>query len=167
MTRSQFAMAVLADEKWVENTARLLNRRLRYSADEARWLGLVRVFNQEIGLTLVRASALADEALTHPANEASVIVGRGENGSAGICIDLARFYSTHAAALSVALDMGGARRRGRRSTTPAKKGLLDRAARYGVDTDLLRAGLHLSPRKRLEQLDENAQFINAIRPVRS
>ena len=167
MTRSQFALAVLADEKWVENATRLLNKRLRYSAEEARWLGLVRVLNREVGLTLVRAAQLADEALRHPMTEVSVVVGRGEDESAGVSIDLARFHSTHAAALSAALDMGGARRRGRRSTMPAKKGALDRAARYGVDTDLLRAGLHLSPRKRLEQLDENAAFIKAIRPARS
>ena len=167
MTRSQFALAVRADEKWVENAGRLLNRRLRFSAEEARWLGLVRLLNQEVGLTLVRAAQLADEALKHPMTEISVVVGRGEDGTAGVSIDLARFYSTHAAALSAALDMGGARRRGRRSTTPGKKGVLERAKRYGVDIDLVRAGLHLSPRKRLEELDDNAAFIRAIRPVRS
>lgn len=167
MTRSQFAMAVLADEKWVENAARLLNRRLKYNAEEALWLGLVRVLIQEVGLTLARAAQLADEALKHQMTERSVVVGRGEDESAGVSIDLARFHSTHAAALSAALDMGGHRRRGRRSTIPGRKGVLDKAERYGVDIGLLRAGLHVSPRKRLEQLDENAQFINAIRPVRS
>jgi hypothetical protein len=167
MTRSQFALTVLADEKWVENAARILNMRLRYTADEARWVGLVRVLNQEVGLTLFRAASLADEAMKHPTSERTVVVGRSENESAAVSIDMARFYSTYAAALSAALDLGGARRRGRRSIRPAKKGALERAARYGVDTDLLRAGLHLSPRKRLEQLDENAAFIKAIRPVRS
>jgi hypothetical protein len=167
MMRSQFALAVLADEKWVENAARLLDKRLSYSAEEARWLGLVRVLNHEVGLTLARAAELADEALKHSMKEASVVVGRGANGGAGVFIDLARFYSTHAAALSAALEVGGGRRRGRRATTTGQKGLLDKAARYGVDIDLLRAGLHLSPRKRLEQLDENAAFIGAIRPMRS
>jgi len=167
MTRSQFALAVLADEKWVENAGRLLERRLRYSVEEARWLGLVHVLNQEVGLTLARSAALADETLKHPMTGGSVVVGRTENGSAGVSIDLGRFYSTHAAAFSAALYMGGSRRRGRRSTTPARKGFLKRAERYGVDIDLLRAGLHLSPRKRLEQLDENAAFISALRPMRS
>jgi hypothetical protein len=167
MMRSQFALAVLADEKWVENTARLLHKRLRYTAEEARWLGLVRVLNQEVGLTLFRAAALTDEALRHPTDEASVVVGRPENGSAGVLIDLARFYSTYAAALSAALDLGGARRRGRRSSVQKKNsGALERAERYGVDTGLLREGLRLSPRERLQKLDENAAFINAIRPVR-
>jgi hypothetical protein len=167
MTRSQFALAVLADEKWVENATRLLNRRLKYSAADARWLGLVRVLNQEVGLTLVRAAQLADEALRHQMTERFVVVGRREDESAGVSIDLARFHSTRATALSAALDMGGARRRGRRRTMPAKISALERAARYGIDIDLLREGLQLSPRKRLEQLDENAAFIRAIRPVRS
>ena len=167
MTRSQFALAVLADEKWVENASRILQKKLRYTAEEALWLGLVRVLSQEVGVTLAHAAQLANEALQHSTNEASVVVGRGENGSVGIWIDLARCYSTHAAALSAALDMGGARRRGRRRTNPAPRGRLERAERYGVDIGLLRAGIHLSPRIRLEQLDENAAFISAMRPARS
>lgn len=166
MTRSQFAMAVLADEKWVENASRLMDKRFRYTPAEARWLGLVRVLNQEVGVTLFRAAELADEALRHAPDEGSVIVGRA-GGSAAVSIDLARYHSTYAAALSAALDLGGARRRGRpRATLPQKTRTLDRAAQYGVDIDLLREGLRLSSRERLQQLDDNAAFINAIRPVR-
>ena len=166
MTRSQFAIAVLADEKWVENAGRLMARQFRYTAEEARWLGLVRILNQEVGVTLSRAAELADEALRHEAGEASVIVGNA-GGSAAVSIDLARFNSTYAAALSAALALGGARRRGRpRAKFPQKSRALDRARQYGVDIDLLREGLRLSPGERLQQLDDNAAFINAIRPVR-
>lgn len=166
MTRSQFAMAVLADEKWVENAGRLMDKQFRYTAAEARWLGLVRVLNQEVGLTLFRAAELADEALRHAPDEESVIVGRA-GGSAAVSIDLARFHSTYAAALSAALDLGGARRRGRpRANRRQKAGTLESAAQYGVDIDLLREGLRLSPRERLQQLDDNAAFVKAIRPVR-
>ena len=166
MTRSQFAMAVLADEKWVENAGRLMNKKFRYTAAEARWLGLVRVLNQEVGLTLFRAGELADEALRHAPDQKSVIVG-GAGGSAAVLIELARFHSAYAAALSAALDLGGARRRGRpRAAGPQKTRMLDRAAEYGVDIDLLREGLRLSPRERLQQLDDNAAFLGAIRPVR-
>jgi hypothetical protein len=165
MTRSQFAMAILADEKWVENAARLLNRRLRYSADEARWLGLVRVLNREVGLTLFRAAEFTDEALRHAPDEGRVVVGGTEGGTAAISIDMARFYSTYAAALSAALELGGGRRRGRpRGVVKKKAPALSRAAQYGVDIDLLREGLRLSPGERLQQLDENAAFITAIRP---
>ena len=159
-------MAVLADEKWVENAGRLMDRHFRYNAAEARWLGLVRVLNQEVGLTLIRAAELADEALRYAPDEGSVIVGR-TGGSAAVAIDLARFHSTYSAALSAALDLGGARRRGRpRATLPQKTRMLERAAQYGVDLDLLREGLRLSPGERLQRLDDNAAFINAIRPLR-
>jgi len=160
-------MAVLADEKWVENASRLMDKQFRYTAAEARWLGLVRVLNQEVGVTLFRAAELADEALRHAPDAGSVIVGRAKSGRAGVSIDLARFHSTYAAALSAALNLGGARRRGRpRGTLTQETRTLDRAAQYGVDIDLLREGLRLSPRERLEQLDDNAAFINAIRPLR-
>ena len=165
MMRSQFAMAVLADEKWVENAARLLNKRLKYSAGEARWLGLVRVLNREVGLTLSRAAQLADEALRHAPDEGRVLIGRTEGGRAAISVDMARFYSTYAAALSAALDLGAGRRRGRPRRASKKKSPLARAAEYGVDIDLLREGLRLSSGARLQQLDDNAAFITAIRPT--
>jgi hypothetical protein len=155
-------MGVGADEKWVENAGRLLGKRLRYTPEEAVWLGLVRLLNQEVGLPLFRAARLADEALGHRPSERWVVLGQNESGSAGVSIDIARFYSSHLAALSAALDMGGPRRRGRRRARE-KKGAVERAAQYGVDIDLLREGLRLSPRERLERLDQNAAFINAIR----
>jgi hypothetical protein len=164
MTRAQFAMAVLADEKWVENAIRLLGRRTTYTAEAARWLGLVRVFNQEIGVTLSRAAELADEALEHKAHAGTVTVGRKEGSSAGVSIDLDRYHSTYVAALSAAIDLGGPLRRGRpRATVRRKASALERAAEYGVDIGLLREGLKLSVRERFHQLDENAAFINELR----
>jgi hypothetical protein len=164
MLRSQFATAVLADEKWVENAAWILRRTFRYTPVETRWLGLVRVFNQEIGVTLARAAELADEALRYKLDSRSVTLGCKDGGDAGVVIDLARFHSTHAAALSTALTLGGTRRRGRKPAT--RKGItsiLARAADYGVDIDLLREGLKMSPRERLERLDANAAFANELR----
>jgi hypothetical protein len=166
MTRSQFAMAVLADEKWIENASRLLGRQFGYTAAEARWLGLVRVMNQEVGVTLSRAAELADEALRRDVNEGPVVVGQTGEGGAGVSVDIARFHSTYAAALSAAIELGGARRRGRRRTNLERKtDALERAEDYGVDIDLLREGLRFSPRERLEQVDANAAFARAIRPV--
>ncbi|MGK2961759.1 MAG: hypothetical protein ACSLFK_06370 [Gemmatimonadaceae bacterium] len=164
MIRAQFAMAVRADEKWVENAGRILGRRLRFTTAEARWLGLVRILDQEVGLTLVKSAELADEALSHPADARSVIVGLNEGASAGVSIDLPRYHSTFAAALSAALGLGGPRRRGKpRSEIRGKKRLLQSAADYGVDIALLRAGLAMSPRERLERLDENVSFIRQMR----
>lgn len=167
MTRSQFARAVLAEEKWVENAARLLGRQLEYTAVEARWLGLVRLLGQEVGVTLSRAAELADEALRHAPDTEFVALGREEGHSAGVFIDLARFHSTYAASLSSAMEFGGARRRGRpRPRFKRTDRALARSARYGVDIDLLREGLRVSPRERLERLDENAAFVKALRPKR-
>ncbi len=167
MTRSQFALAVLADEKWVENSARLLGLRLRYTTAEALSLGLVRVLNQEVGLTLAKAADLAKEALEHAPATERAIVGRKEHGSAGVAVDLARYHSAHGAALSAAMELGGARRRGRPrrgGTTRAVGDAIARAAEYGVDIDLLREGLRLSPRERLALANENAAFVNELRP---
>ena len=164
MTRSQFTIAVLADEKWVENAIRLLGRRTTYTAENARWLGLVRVFNQEVGVTLSRAAELADEALQHGANAGTVVVGQKEGSNAGVSIDLDRYHSNYAAALSAAIDLGGPLRRGRPRTTIKRKGsVLERAAEYGVDIGLLRDGLKLSVRERFHQLDENAAFVSELR----
>ena len=167
MTRAQFALTVRGEEKWVENAARLLGRSFSYTAEEAVWLGLVRVFNQEVGLTLSRAAQLADEALGRDADEGVIQLGQSEQSNATISIDLSRHYSAHAASLSAALDMGGPKRRGRPLARVRRKvAALERASEYGVDLELLREGLRLTPAERLERLDQNAQFLNAIHPVR-
>ena len=166
MTRAQFAMAVRADEKWVENAGRLLSRRFRYTAAEAQWLGLVRILNQDVGLTLNRSAQVADEALEYPPHTGTIVVGQSDDETAGIAIDIARFHSIAGAALAAALDLGGERRRGRpRASLKGKAATLRRSASYGVDLDLLRAGLRMSPGERLERLDENAAFIAALHPV--
>ena len=157
-------MAVMADEKWVENTARLLNRRLRYTAEESVWLGLVRMLNQDLKLPLTVAASLADEALGIEGEPAEAVVGRQDKSSAAVVIDLERFRSTHAAALSTALTLGGARRAGRRSAQSKRKSAaLEKAERYGVDVDLLREGLELTVAERLKRADENAAFIASMR----
>lgn len=166
MTRSQFAMAIHADEKWVENSARLLGLALRYTAAEALLFGLVRVLNQELGLTLAKAADLAKEALEHAPVTERAIVGRGEYGSAGVAVDLARYHSAYGAAWSAAMELGGPRRRGRprRAVTRRSVGdAIERAAEYGVDIDLLRDGLRLSPGERLALANENAAFVDELR----
>ena len=166
MTRSQFALSVGATDKWVENTGRLLGRRFKLSLDESVWLGLVRTLNQDLEIPLMRAAALADEALDTRTN-GPVLVGRSEENAVGISIDMPRYRSSHAASTSAALTLGGPRRRGRQSVqSKGKTDAIEKARRYGVDIDLLRAGLKLSCAERLEQLDANAQFVRSIRKVK-
>jgi hypothetical protein len=166
MTRFQFAMSVGASEKWVENAGRLLGRRFKLSLQESVWLGLVRTLNQDLEIPLKRAAALADEALG-TGKEGAVIVGRSDASTVGVSIDMPRYRSSHAAAASASLTLGGPRRRGRQSAPLKRKvDAIEKAKRYGVDIDLLREGLKLSYAQRLEQLDANAQFARSIRKVK-
>ncbi len=168
MTRTQFAFAVAADEKWVENSARLLGRRLKYTPVEAMWLGLVWVFNQDVGLPLARSNELALEALGYDPHTRVAVLGGREGSVAGISVDVARYHSTYAASLSAAIEIGGAKRRGRPRPVATKRGkraALECAARYGVDIDLLLAGLRLPVAERLRVADENAAFVMALRPA--
>lgn len=166
MTRSQFARAVRADEKWVENTSRILGRRLSYSVEEARWLGLVRLLAHEIGMPLARAARAADEALRHPPESASVRVLESAEGVAAVAVDLARYHSTFAAALSAALHHDILRRRGRPAAVGSRRDPLAAAAAHGIDLPLLRASMRETPATRLRRLDENVAFLKAVRAAR-
>ena len=177
MTREQFAMAVKADEKWVENAARLLGHALKYSQAEARWMAMVRLFNHELGLPLKRSAHLANEAIRHPESTRELRLGDMSSGSAAIVVDLARFYSAHNAAMSAALTLAGPRKRGRplggvhnsvsvlrqRSTQETTWDVLARAKAYGVDLAALRDGLNETPAQRLQRLDDNSKFIAEMR----
>jgi len=54
MTAAQFALAVRADHEWVQIAAYDLGRRLRYTISEARWLGLVHLLSEHLGIPLRR-----------------------------------------------------------------------------------------------------------------
>ncbi len=166
MTRSQFAMAVGAEEKWVENAARILGKRLRYTPLEGAWLGLVRVLSQDVGLSLLRASELASEALDRDAHTPMVVLGDTNRTNAGIAVDIARYHSSYAATLSAALELGGARRRGRPRPDVTRRDsrvALHNAAHCGIDLGLLREGLKIPVAERLRLADENASFVRELR----
>ena len=167
LTRSQFATAVRADEKWVENTARTLGRHLEYTPAEARWLGMVRLLARELGIPVVRAADLADDAARQPPETKALSIATSNDGAASLVVDLARYHSTFAAALSAALNHGGPRRRGRRppAKPPRGQGSIAAAHAYGVDVSLLREALARTPAERLARLDANASFLRALRPV--
>ena len=165
LTRAQFAQAARADEKWVENTARTTGRSLSYGPAEARWFGIVRVLTRDFGVSLRRASQLADVALRSPPTAREVVLAESSDRTAALTIDLAREYSAAAAALSAALHHGGPRRRGRRKAArraTARQAVAE-AERYGVDLTLLQGALERSPADRLTRLDANAAFVRAIR----
>lgn len=161
MTLASFALACGADPKWVQNAARILGLRLRYTAEEARWLGLVRRLQEELQLPLSVAEGFAREALEGGgAGEATV----GAGATARVWIDVPRYLSDFAVRLSRARAHHEPRRRGRRQ---AKGGdAVARARRYGWDIGLLRSSLATTPAERIRRLDENMEFIHALRARR-
>jgi hypothetical protein len=168
LSRSQFATAVRADEKWVENTARSLGLRLTYTPAEGLRMGLVRLLARDYGIPVARAAELADEALQHPSETRAVSLAAAPESGVALVIDLARYHSTFAAALSAALHHGGPRRRGRQSFRKRGRGrdAVRAAEAHGVDVSLLREALERSPADRLARLDANAAFLRALRPAR-
>lgn len=179
MTVRQFARAVGASEKWVQNTARLLGCRFAYTVEEARWLAIVRLLSDELGLSLARAAEAADRALLHdPADRAAALVTSDVDGDAhgiaAVVVDLARHHSDFAARLAHAVVHDPQRRAGRRGATEHRWLSTSRARRHatrtladaqshGVDLDLLRSSLARTPTERLALLDENATFLAAAR----
>jgi hypothetical protein len=164
MTPHQFAAAVGAELKWVQNAARLLGRRFRRVPSEARWLRLVRLFHDGFGIALKPAAELASDALAM-APATSGDVAAAADYSARIAVDLSRVDSSFAAALASALAFHGPKQRGRSRWGKARRGVaaLKAAEEHGVDLSLLHESLALTPDQRLRRLDENAAFIRALR----
>jgi hypothetical protein len=166
MTLHQFAAAVGASPKWIQNTSRLLKRAFRHTPEEARWLRLVRLLQERFDLSLARAAELAAQALAAPASERPVRLSATPDDSAELLIDVARCDSSFAAALAAALTFHGPKQRGQgRWTRPRRGNMLRAAEAHGVDLSLLRASLALTADERLRRLDENAAFVRSLRPL--
>ena len=168
----QFARAVRADQKWVQNSARLLGVRLRYTRDEALWLGLARLLNESFHVPLETAASMARTGLD-PASplqaerEGTVTLATSCDGSARVTIDVARYQSTFAFALAGALELETPQRRGRRPPPPRRSGsAIARAQRQGIDVGFLRFMLRLLAGERLSRLEMNAPPIGAERRPR-
>ena len=168
LSRAQFAAVVQADEKWVENTARALGRRLAYTPAEARWMALMRLLTRDLGLSVARAAELAEEALRQAPDTRALTLKASPDSPAAVTLDLARFHSAFAAALSAEIHHGGPRRRGR---PPARKrareyNAVAAAEAHGVDVSMLRQALGRSPADRLARLDSSSQFLGGLRRLR-
>jgi hypothetical protein len=158
VTPRQTAVAAAADLKWLTNSASLLGRRLRYTAESARWWGLVRLLVDDLGLTL---KAAADAATAELATKKASAPATDSAGAVRIEVDRARYESIFLAHLSRALNQDTPRRRGRvRENTG---GAIAAARRYGVDIGLLRTALERTPAERLALLDKNVEFLRAAR----
>lgn len=159
MTLAQFAIAVGATPKWVQNAAATLRRRFAYTTAEAMRLGLARTLAETAGVPLLAADRMAASALEDPESRAS-LVAEAPDGSVSVSIDVQRYLSTFNVRLSRARAYVP-RPRGRpsaRSSDPLEAG-----ARFGIDVSLIESSLMRTPEERVRLASDNAEFIQKLR----
>jgi hypothetical protein len=161
MTLGQFATAVGASRRWVQNAFQALGLPAVYTDDLARRLAFAKELKEGCGLPLRRGFPLAKEALARWPVEKSWEL-RQADGSVRVMVDLERFLSTCAVRLSLSRTFYAEKRRGR----PWKRRGVALAKWYGVDLSLLDESLKRTPAERLERLDEAAEFFKAMRIIR-
>ena len=91
----------------------------------ARWWGMVRMLNHELGLPLKSAARVADLVLHSPAAPHRVRLAATTDGAVALRIDLERFHSTANASLSAAFAFGQPRGRGRPRKPQRRRPLID------------------------------------------
>ena len=121
MSVEQMCLAVRTDKAWLFNSARLLKKRIHRTPSGARWWGMVRMLNREIGIPLKRAGQAADAILTSRVATNRIRIAATTDGGVALTVDLTRFHSTANAALAAALAFGQSRARGR----PRKRSVPD------------------------------------------
>jgi hypothetical protein len=163
MTLGQFATAVGAPPRWVQNARAVLRLRGRYDDDGAKRLGLARTLADATGLPLVRAYALARAALAAPTAGREWTHGNAD-GSVRIVVDLQRYLAAFSVRLSLARASYTERTPGRRSPRPRDP--MHAARRRGVDVTLFDETLKLTPAARLRRMDQMSEFFRAARVVR-
>lgn len=157
MTLREFAVVVGAETKWVLNARILLERKFPYTVTEARQLGLARILQHALGTSLKRSHRMAGRALAGGRGPAALEV----DDIVTVTIDLSRYLSNFLVRLSRSRTHDPSARRGRpprRSHASA----IERARRYGIDIDLMRARLRLTAAERLRLLDRDATFVESL-----
>ena len=153
MTLGQFATAVGAPRRWVQNAFAVLGLAAGYTEPRARRLAVARALKQGWGLPLTRGWALAPEALAAwPAAKE----WRGTAGAVDLVLDVERFLSDYAVRLSLATTWYAEKRRGRPRTRRPKGGIAW-AKEYGVDISLIEASLRATVQQRWRRNDEEAE----------
>jgi len=162
MTLGQFATAVGATPRWVQNARAVLKLHGRYSDDTARTLGLARELADATGMPLMRAFPLATSALAAwPAERQWTYAN--VDASVRMTIDLQRYLSAFSTRLSLARSAYQERRRGPR---PARsRNPVAAATEYGWDVTLFDESFKLTPVQRLRRLDEMSEFFRRAHRV--
>lgn len=161
MTLARFAIACGAEPKWVQNVTRILGRRIAYTPEQARHVGLVKRLHEDMGVSLEVADHLAARVLRRPGEgilaEASIPMG----DLVRVTVDVRRYLSDFAVRLARARVHYEPRRRGR--PVPRSGSGISRAREYGIDIGLLEASLARRVADRVRRLDENMEFVRALR----
>jgi hypothetical protein len=113
VTIEQLAIATRSSAVWLNNARRLLGRRMHRTPSGARWWGLVRMLNHEVGIPLKSSALAADLILGEETSTHRVRIAASDDGSTGLSVDLERFHSTANAALSAAFAFAPLKQRGR------------------------------------------------------
>lgn len=162
MSPAQFALAVGADPKWIQNARRLLGRPAGAEPADARWLGIVHELHASLSCSLAVAARIADLVVEAPVSQRELRVPLDDAVAFVLTIDLHRAWTMHLARLSRALVMPPPERRGRRAPV-SRASASKRALGYGIDVERLRAGLGRRVPERLTTLDANAALLAAGR----
>ena len=169
MTNEAFAAASGAQPKWVENSERLLGRRVPRTQQGARWLGLVREATDSLASSLASAAtwatALVGEpgAMTYtPLTPERRVVLMETSGGLQLSWDAGKLELAAQLRWSAARHLVP-RQRGRPRHEPSLAGGAGRSAALGLDLSRLRVNLHRTPEQRLQRLDDDLAFIRAAR----
>lgn len=119
------AIATRSDRTWLNNARRILAKRMHRTPNGARWWGMVRMLNHELGLPLKSAGRVADLVLNTSAAPHRIRISATTDGAIALRIDLERFHSTANASLSAAFAFGQPRMRGRPRKPRRRRPLID------------------------------------------
>jgi hypothetical protein len=125
MNAAQMAIATRSDRTWLDNSRRLLGRRMHRTPSGARWWGMVRMLNHELGLPLALAARAADRVLGSGLAPNRIRISATADGAVALLLDLQRFLSTSNASLAAAFAFGPTQGRGRPRLVPRQKPVID------------------------------------------
>jgi hypothetical protein len=119
------AIATRSSRIWLNNARRILGRRMHRTPSGARWWGMVRMLNHELGLPLKSAARVADLVMGSSTAPHRIRLAATSDGAIALRIDLERFHSTANAAVAAAFAFGQPRGRGRPSKPRRRRPLID------------------------------------------
>lgn len=160
MTLGEFAYAIDAEPKWVQNAVSVIAASLPLSVASARRLVVARALSAQTGMPLARAYGVAERTLHHYDGSAKAVEIAGDNGAVTVSVDVYRLLASLSAGLSRLAVLYAPKKRGR----PARRRNPIRAAKaYGLDLTLLEANLRRLPAERLRMLDAMVEFQRRVR----